>query len=155
MIPIFIFITFNFILSFISDIILNFLSRQTYSTIIIKSLKYYFENQNPFLTAIFAGITVTLALIVTILLVKLLFGFYYPISLKHLFYFLIIALPIGYLFDIIIYKFKIFGNLLDPYYKVAGAGFWGAISFMFSIILSFIGMKIKYVNKKQYQMQLH
>ena len=31
-----------------------------------------------------------------------------------------------------------FGNELDLYYKVAGAGLWGALAFVFSIIISYI-----------------
>ena len=34
-------------------------------------------------------------------------------------------------------KFKIFGNSLDLYYKVAGAGLCGALAFVFSIIISY------------------
>ena len=131
------FIFLNFILSFISDIGLNILSRQSFSPIIIKSLKYYFVNQNPILTAIAAGLTVVIALLVTMVIANLIFGFYYPTSLLQLFYFLVIASPVGYLFDVIIYKFKIFGNLLDPYYKAAGAGFWGMVAFVFSICISY------------------
>jgi hypothetical protein len=49
---------------------------------------------------------------------------------------------LGYSIDIIIDKLKIFGNDLDLYYKTAGAGLWGALAFVFSIIISYIIQKI-------------
>ena len=52
--------------------------------------------------------------------------------------FILISFPLGYVIDIIIDKFKIFGNDLDLYYKIAGAGLWGALAFVFSIIISYI-----------------
>jgi hypothetical protein len=39
--------------------------------------------------------------------------------------------------DILIEKYKIFGNTLDEYYKDAGAGFWGAVAFIMSIMISY------------------
>ena len=52
--------------------------------------------------------------------------------------FVCLAFPLGYIIDIIIDKFKIFGNELDLYYKTAGAGLWGALAFVFSIIISYL-----------------
>jgi hypothetical protein len=60
---------------------------------------------------------------------------------QELFMYTLLAIPVGYLFDILIYKYKVFGTLLDPYYKVAGAGFWGMVSFVFSILISYFIMK--------------
>jgi hypothetical protein len=39
-------------------------------------------------------------------------------------------------------SFKEIYNDLDLYYKVAGAGLWGALAFVFSIIISYIIQKI-------------
>jgi len=52
-------------------------------------------------------------------------------------FFLGIAFPLGYLFDILIEKYKVFGNTLDEYYRVAGSGFWGAVAFIISILVSY------------------
>ena len=70
---------------------------------------------------------------------KNIFGFYVPLSNNELIKFLCIAFPLGYIIDIIIYKLNIFGKTLDLYYKIAGAGLWGALAFVFSIIYLIFG----------------
>lgn len=136
------FFAINFIVSFFSDIILNILSRQTYSPAIIKSLKSYFEKQNFIITGAYAGLTVLFALLVNSIVSHYLFDFDYPNTYNELLKYIMLAIPIGYLFDIAIYKYKIFGNLLDSYYKLAGAGLWGMVAYIFSILISFYIMKI-------------
>jgi hypothetical protein len=89
-------------------------------------------------SAIYAGLTIIVALLINILISKNIFGFYVPRNNNELIKFISIAFPLGYVIDIIIDKFKIFGNELDLYYKVAGAGLWGAIAFVFSIIISYL-----------------
>jgi len=136
------FFAINFIVSFFSDIVLNILSRQSYSPNIIKSLKPYFEKKNFIITGIYAGLTVLFALIVNSIVSHYLLEFDYPNTNNQLFKYIMIAIPIGYFFDVAIYKYKIFGNLLDSYYKLAGAGLWGMIAYIFSILISFYIMKI-------------
>jgi len=136
------FFAINFIVSFFSDIVLNILSRQSYSPNIIKSLKPYFEKQNFVITGTYAGLTVLFALLVNSFVSHYFLEFDYPNTHNQLFKYIIIAMPIGYLLDIAIYKFKIFGNLLDSYYKLAGAGLWGMVAYIFSILISFYIMKI-------------
>jgi hypothetical protein len=132
------FFVINFIVSFFSDIILNVLSRLKKSPAIIQSLKPYFEKNNFIITAIYAGLTILCALFVNSLITYYVFDFYYPVTNRQLLNYLIIAMPLGYLFDVIIYKCKIFGNLLDPYYKLAGPGLWGMVAYIFSILTSFL-----------------
>jgi len=132
------FIFINFIVSFLSDIILNDLSTNFG---FITSLKPYFNKESIIKSGIFAAITVEIALFITIIFSYLLFGFLFPTNNKNLLYFCILAFLIGYVIDIIIYKNKIFGNRLDAYYKSLGAGFWGATAFIFSIIISYIIQK--------------
>jgi hypothetical protein len=137
-----IFIIIIFIISALSDIILNFLSRNSlikkYNLKIILSLKPYFKNKSIIKSAIYAGLTIVVALLINILISKNIFGFYIPSNNTELIKFICLAFPLGYIIDIIIDKFKIFGNDLDLYYKVAGAGLWGALAFVFSIIISYI-----------------
>lgn len=137
-----IFIIIIFIISALSDIILNFLSRNSlikeYNLKIILSLRPYFKNKSIIKSAIYAGLTIVVALLINILLSKKIFGFYTPCNINELIKFTCIAFPLGYIIDIIIDKFKIFGNELDLYYKVAGAGLWGALAFVFSIIISYL-----------------
>ena len=132
------FIVLNFFVSFFSDLVLNILSRYKKSPAAIRALKQYFTYYNsPILTAVYAGFTVVSVLLITILLSFLFLGFTEPHTIKQLLKFLLLAFPLGYIADIIIYKYHIFGNHLDPFYKIAGAGFWGALSLIFSIVVSY------------------
>lgn len=131
------FILVNFVVSAISDLVLNILSRQNISPKEITSLKSYFDLHSPITTAIYAGLTVVSVLIVNILLASILFKFSIPTNISQLFIFILIAYPLGYFADIFIYKYSVFGNELDEYYETTGAGVWGAIAFVFAIIVSY------------------
>lgn len=135
----------NFFIGFISDIGLNYLSRQSYSPAAIKVLKFYFERKDiktefmrVFISAVNAGLTIVAALLVTMLLAYLLFGFSFPLNLYQLFLYTVLAFLIGYATDFLIYKTEFFGASLNPYYKKVGAGLWGALAFIFSIWASYI-----------------
>jgi len=130
------FLFINFIVSFFSDIVLNDLSKS-----MIPSLKPYFHNQSIIVSAIYAGITVEIALFITIGCFYLLFHAFVPNTLKMLFFFCIIAFVVGFIADIFIDKLHIFGNRLDEYYRKLGAGFWGAVAFIFSIVISYVIQK--------------
>ena len=137
-----IFIIINFIISALSDIILNLLSSsliaKKYNFKIILSLKPYFKNKSIIESAIYAVLTIICAILITILASKTFLGFYIPNNNNELIIFIFIAFLIGYVADIIIDRFKIFGNELELYYKTAGAGLWGALAFIFSIIISYL-----------------
>jgi len=138
-----------FFIGFLSDIVLNYLSRQTYAPATIKALKVYFFRpgiKNPLLrdtvSATYAGLTIVAALLVTMFFAQLIFKFSHPRSRTQLYKFLLLAFPIGYLMDILIYKTELFGPTLNPFYKIAGAGFWGAMAYIFAIIIAyFISIK--------------
>ena len=133
------FILLNFFLAFISDLVLNYISTN-YG--IVKSLKPYFQKNSVIGAATAAGITIVVALLINMLFSYLIFGFAIPKDNKELLYFSILAFVLGYIIDVCIYKMKIFGTSLDPFYKEVGAGFWGATAFLFTIIISFfIGIK--------------
>ena len=128
-----------FIVTFICDLILNFLSRQSFSPRSIKTLKSYFEHYNNILlTCVYASITVIVCYFITAIITYLLFSYYVPTNWNQLYMFLLIAAPIGYISDVIIYKAKIFGTYLDPFYKEIGAGFGGACAFIFAIVITFL-----------------
>ena len=137
------FYKFSFILIIVtifSDLGLNFLSRQSQSLVprSIKALKSYFDYYNNIaLTGIYASITVLICYLITAEIVYLLFNLSVPNNIKQLFLFLIVAFFVGYIADIIIYKYKIFGTTLDMFYKEAGAGLYGAISFILAIVISY------------------
>lgn len=135
------FIILNFLISFLSDLGLNALSQSNSVNLpkTIRVLRPYFAHyNNSLLTAFYAGLTVITVLILNMLLSKLFFGFSSPVNNQQLLRFLSLAVPLGYVADVFIYKYKVFGTLLDAYYKAGGAGFWGAMAFVFSIVLSFI-----------------
>ena len=139
-----------FFIGFLSDIVLNYLSRQTYAPATIKALKVYFSRpgiKNPLLrdtvSATYAGLTIVAALLVTMFFAQLIFKFSHPRSRTQLYKFLLLAFPIGYLMDILIYKTELFGPTLNPFYKIAGAGFWGAMAYIFAIIIAYF-ISIKY-----------
>ena len=132
----------NFIVSLLADIALNDLaSEKGWNNAIIQSLKPYFKTKFIIESGIYAAITICSALVVSCVTNLYLFGFSYPKTFKQLYPFLAISFIIGYIIHIIIDKLKIFGNTLDLYYEIAGAGFWGAVAFEVSIALSFILQK--------------
>jgi hypothetical protein len=67
-----------------------------------------------------------------------LFKFYQPHSLPQLSRFILLAFPVGYAMDFFIYKTELFGPTLNPFYKIAGVGFWGAAAFIFSILVNYM-----------------
>jgi hypothetical protein len=133
-----------FFIGFLSDIVLNYLSRQTYAPASIKALKVYFSRpgiknalMRDTVSATYAGLTIVAALLITMFFAQLIFKFSHPRSLTQLYKFLLLAFPIGYLMDILIYKTELFGPTLNPFYKIAGAGFWGAMAYIFAIIVAY------------------
>lgn len=129
-----VFLLINFIVSFLSDIVLN-------DSNFIPSLRSYFHNQSIFKSAFLAGMTVVIALVINILFSYFLFGFTIPTNSTNLIYFSELAFVVGFIIDFLIFKLKIFGRRLDEYYKKAGIGFWGAIAFVFSIVISYFIQK--------------
>lgn len=139
------FIIINFCVAFLSDIILRFLSKQNINPI-LTSLKLYFKNKSIIYAGFLAGLTIVSALLISISVSYLCYGFLMPSNYKELIYFLIISFILGYIIDYLIYKWQIFGKSLNKYYQLAGAGFWGAIAFLFSIIVSYLLLYLIYKN---------
>jgi hypothetical protein len=125
------FVVMNFLIGFFSDIALNL-------TNLVPSLKPYFKNKTIIVSAIYAGLTIVVALLITMFFSWLLFGFSVPLKTEHFIKFIILAAIIGYIADWYIYKAKVFGQDLDQYYKSLGIGFWGSAAFVFSIALSYL-----------------
>jgi len=136
MINIYTFIFINFIVSFLSDIILNDLSRSSYiNSPIIKSLQPYFQKKKIIEAGFYAGLTVVLTLIPILILHKYLLPIF---DIPELLLLTLLGFIIGYLVDILIEKIDIFGPSLHQYYKLAGSGFYGGLAIVFSIIVSYI-----------------
>lgn len=135
MINLYTFIFINFIVSFLSDIILNDLSQSSYiNSAIIKSLQPYFQKKTIVEAAFYAGLTVVLTIIPILILHKYLLPIF---DIPELLLLIILGFIIGYIIDIFIEKIDIFGPTLHPYYKLAGSGFYGALAIIFSIIVSY------------------
>lgn len=143
--PAYLFILLNFIISAVSDVVLNLIANinniQNTSRI-IAALKPYYKTKTMLEAAVYAGLTIVIALIITMVICKLLIGVIVPSNNMELLKFLAIAFISGFIIDKLIYKLKIFGNTLDEYYKEAGSGFWGALSFVFSIAISYLIMQV-------------
>ena len=132
------FLLINFIVGFISDIILNDLSRSHNPDTIIGSLQDYFKDKGIIEAGIYAGLTIVVAVLMTIFVTRHIFRMKVPYSFKKLVYFSVIGYAVGYILDVVIEKLEIFGDTLDKYYKTAGSGHWGAIAFVFAMTVSYI-----------------
>jgi hypothetical protein len=130
------FLLFNFIIACISDIVLNILSRNI-NTPIIKSLHPYFEQKGVIKASLLAGLTVLVGVLITILFTKSLFNILIPNSFKQLILFIITGFLVGITLDILIYKYQVFGNTLNDYYNIAGAGILGGLALVFTLCCSF------------------
>jgi len=138
------FIIINFCVAYVSDNVLNDLSK--YSKIkAFTSLSSYFKKKSIVGAGIYAGLTVAVATIILMILYKIIFNTYLPNTKSHhlfsstfmvYFIFFILAYCIGYALDILIYRMNVFDDL-QPFYTEVGAGNGGALSFLFSLILSF------------------
>jgi hypothetical protein len=138
------FVIINFCVAYVSDNVLNDLSK--YSKIrAFKSLSPYFKKKSIVGAGIYAGLTVAVATILLMILYNMIFNTYLPNanSFKYssstfavYFIFFIIAYLIGYALDVFIYKMNVFDGL-QLFYKEVGAGNGGALSFIFSLTLSF------------------
>lgn len=131
------FVLLNFLIAFVSDLVLNALSRSPYSPAAVQALRSYF-GKRVIVPAFLAGLTVVTVLLLTMVLSELVFHFTAPRNTRQLVLFLLLAAPLGFVADIVIYRGQVFGASLNPFYKIAGAGFWGALAFLFAIGLSYL-----------------
>jgi hypothetical protein len=134
-----------FIVSVFADITLNDLSRKPLSKYttspIILALRPYFQKKSIIVAGLYAGITLVMALLVSMFVSKYLQKTLVPRNWRELAIFMAISFPIGYIFDVLIAKFDLFGSSLQPYYKETSPGLWGAIAFESAILVGFIGHK--------------
>ena len=133
------FIIINFCVSYVSDNVLNDLSKYTpYKA--FTSLAPYFKNKSIVVAGIYAGLTVVFATILLLLFNRLFLNTYLPESRSEFIITIFAAYVIGYALDVFIYKMNIFNNL-QLFYKTVGAGNGGALSFIFSLVISFISLR--------------
>ena len=110
----YLFVFLNFMIGFVSDLILNFLSTKEgskyYKSRIIQSLRPYFDKRSVLRAALDAGITIVVVLLFVMLMSKLIFGFAVPNDIIQLNFFSVIAFFAGFVADKFIDDYKIFGN---------------------------------------------
>jgi len=129
------FLVFNFLIGFFSDIVLNILANHDIK--LLKTLKPYFANKSVVKAALYAGITVIIIVGIIMSIFQMTYDKYLPDTLNDYFIYLLITFVIGYLADIVIYKINIFPKL-RLYYQKFGKGLWGALAILFSVIISLI-----------------
>ena len=143
------FIIINFCVAYVSDNILNDLSK--YSKVkAFNSLSPYFKTKSTVGAGIYAGLTVAVATTLLMILYNMIFNTYLPNTNSFqytfstfvvYFIFFILAYFIGYALDVFIHRMNIFDNL-QPFYNEVGAGNGGALSFLFSLAVSFALLKM-------------
>lgn len=134
------FLIFNAIVGFFSDIILNIIVKHDiYKP--ISTLKPYFENKSTFQAAFYALLTVVIIVGIIMKIFQIFYNKYLPESRNEYIVYLVITFIVGYIGDIVIYKLNIFPKL-KTYYKVVGKGLWGALAILFSVIVSLVGLYI-------------
>ena len=132
------FLLINFVIGFISDIILNVLTHLPSNYVKpLSSLKPYFSNKSVMKAALYAGITVLIIAAFIINLFKFLYGKSLPSTKKEYLVFLVITFACGFISDIIINRCDVF-PLLKEYYRELGEGLWGGLAILFSVVVSLI-----------------
>jgi len=124
----------------VADVVLNDMSRYSDNEI-MKSLQLYFREKSIVEAAVYAGITVVAVVLMIMYVTKKVYGFHVPVTNNQLLYSVIVSFVLGFVADIVIDKLKIFGSTLDEYYRIAGAGLWGALAIVMSVIVSYIVQK--------------
>ena len=134
------FLIFNALVGFFSDIILNIIAKHDiYKP--ITTLRPYFENKTTFQAAFYALLTVVIIVGIIMKIFQIFYNKYLPeTSLEYIIY-LVITFIVGFIGDIVIFKLNIFPKL-QKYYKVVGKGLWGALAILFSVIVSLIALHI-------------
>lgn len=129
------FLIFNALIGFFSDVVINILTHMNLS--FLNSLKPYFQNKSVFKAAFYASITVLIIVVFIMELFDLFYDKYLPETKNEYIVFIILTFIIGYISDIIINRINIFPRLKE-YYKDVGDGLWGGLAIVFSVIISLI-----------------
>lgn len=129
------FLIFNALIGFFSDVVINILTHMNLS--FLNSLKPYFDNKSVFKAAFYASITVLIIVGFIMELFDLIYDKYLPETKNEYIIFIILTFIIGFLSDIIINRVNIFPRLKE-YYKDVGEGLWGGLAILFSVIISLI-----------------
>ena len=134
------FLIFNAIVGFFSDIILNIMAKyDIYKP--ISTLRPYFQNKTTFQAAFYALLTVVIIVGIIMKIFQLFYNKYLPETKQEYIIYLVITFIVGFIGDIVIFKLNIFPKL-KTYYRVVGKGLWGGLAILFSVIVSLLGLYI-------------
>ena len=104
------FLVFNALIGFFSDIVLNIISKHDiYKP--INTLRPYFENKTTFQAAFYALLTVIIIVGIIMKLFHIYYNKYLPETNREYIIYFILAFIVGYVGDILIYKLNIFPRL--------------------------------------------
>ena len=135
-------IFFLFIIAAVSDIVLNELSFLPNATITLTSLRPYYRKYGSILSPVLAGITVVVVFFINTILFKLLFSTFLPTTRMNTVWFILMAIILGIIADVVIDRYRIFGNSLNEYYSLSLSYMWGFLSYLFALIGAWIGYKL-------------
>lgn len=134
------FLIFNALVGFFSDIILNIMAKHDiYKP--ISTLRPYFQNKTTFQAAFYALLTVVIIVGIIMKIFQLFYNKYLPETKQEYIIYFILTLIVGFIGDIVIFKLNIFPKL-KTYYRVVGKGLWGGLAILFSVIVSLLGLYI-------------
>ena len=134
------FLIFNALVGFFSDIILNIIAKyDIYKP--ISTLRPYFQNKTTFQAAFYALLTVVIIVGIIMKIFQLFYNKYLPETKQEYIIYFILTFIVGFIGDIVIFKLNIFPRL-QKYYRVVGKGLWGALAILFSVIVSLICLYI-------------
>ena len=136
------FVVWLFVISLISDIILHYLAIQPHANTLLKSLRPYYKAYGHILSPLFAAITVVVVFLIQISTWYAIYSHPFPTSYIQTWIFMGMAVLYGYVADVFIYKFQVFGNTLEKYYAIPGAHVWGILAYLFALIGAFTMMWI-------------
>lgn len=138
-----------FLVSAVSDIVLNYLSQQKNANATLKSLRPYYNKYGDILSPILAGVTIITVYIINVAIFQGVLRLLPDSYLRMLdrpglitILFISLAIILGILADIIIHNLHVFGNSLDQYYKQPFSYGWGFVSYLFALGITTIIIKL-------------
>ena len=132
----------NFIVAALADITLNAWAQLRTAPASVRSLQPYFAQHSPLVAAIYAGLTVVSVLILVMVTSSYTLGFSVPmLHPVMLVKYLALALTLGFIADVLIAQWEVFGPSLRSYYRTVGAGWWGGFALVLSIVISIVVLR--------------
>jgi hypothetical protein len=135
--------------SAVSDIVLNYFSKQNNANATLKSLRPYYNKYGDILSPILAGVTVIVVYLINVALFQIIIKTLSKSHVKmiersgrNITIFLFLAVILGILADILIHNLHVFGNSLDQYYKRPFSYGWGFVSYLFALAITTVILKI-------------